>query len=527
MNTLQNVYEKNKKWLCFLLISTFLWGLAAHGYAFMHSNFSHDSLNEFDGNVISNSIKYQSGRFLVPLSRAIFRTNLTLPWMIGILSLFWAGLAAFLTIKIFKIESKITAFLLAGIFTANLTVSCTTATFIHDLDSNMLALLFAVAAVYFWQRGKWYWLPASVLVTVSLALYQAFILVTVTLVLFVCILETMNAEKFEKVFLAGIKAIGMLLVGGGMYYVAMKFVLHWKGFQNMTGQFQEIHNPLELSPATLVYLVEELYYKYFKRMGTVVSPYPEAVTIAASVVLLMVFLVALAVGLSNRKIPILQKLLCVGLIVLLPFAMNLLHMVTGTHELMRFAYWLAYLLVLLMADWLVKWLQAKNCRFLTEGREWLAKLPKIISAVMIGLLLYSNVQVANVFYLKKDLEHEGYASLMTRILYRIEDYDAYEPGVTPVVLVGLPEQFQDVIPGFEDYTMPNGVQISDVMTIMGRERAQAYFDYYMNSPILFAEYAIWDAVGEDPDVLQLPNYPDDDCITMVDGTLVVKLGDSK
>ena len=344
--------------------------------------------------------------------------------------------------------------------------------------------------------------------------------------LFGCILDTMNEKKFAKVFFAGIKAIGMLLAGGTMYYVAMKFVLHWKGFQNMTGQFQEVRNPLELSPATLAYLVEELYYKYFKRMGTVVSPYPEEVTIAASVVLLTVLLVALVVGLSNRKIPIVQKLLCVGLIVLLPFAMNLLHMVTGTHELMRFAYWLAYLLVLLMADWLVKWLQTKNCRFLTEGREWLAKLPKIISAVMIGLLLYSNVQVANVLYLKKDLEHEGYASLMTRILYRIEDYDAYEPGVTPVVLVGLPEQFQDVIPGFEDYTMPNGVQISDVMTIMSRERAQAYFDYYMNNPILFAEGDTWEAMGENPDVLQLPNYPDDDCITMVDGTLVVKLGDS-
>lgn len=500
--------------------------MVSHGYAFMHANFSHDSLNEFDAGAWGNEWKIYIGRYAVPTYRMIFRTNLTLPWLIGLLALVWITLAVFVTLKVFKSESKLTAFLVCGVYTANLTVSTTTATFINDLDANMLALLLAVLAVYVWQQGRWYWIPAALLVTASLSLYQSYVLVAVVLVMFVCILDTIHLEKLSKVLISGIKSIFMLLIGGGLYYVIMKSLVSWNNPQGAPGQFKEAFNPLELQPEALLDLIQELYYKYFKRMGTVVSPYPEEVTIAASVVLLMVLLVALAVGLSNRKIPILQKLLCVGLVVLLPFAMNLLHMVTGTHELMRFAYWLAYLLVLLMADWLVKWLREKNFKVLADGKAWLVKLPKCISAAMIGLLLYSNVQVANVFYLKKDLEHEGYASLMTRIMYRIEDYDAYEPGVTPVVLVGLPEQFQDVIPGFEDYTMPNGVQISDVMTIMSRERAQAYFDYYMNSPILFAEDAIWEAVGEDPDVLQLPNYPDDDCITMVDGTLVVKLGDS-
>ena len=83
MNRLAEKIEENKKWLIFSLIAVFLWGFAAHGYCFTNSSFSHDSLNEFNGADGSNLWKVQLGRFVAPLYRVIFRTNLTLPWMVS------------------------------------------------------------------------------------------------------------------------------------------------------------------------------------------------------------------------------------------------------------------------------------------------------------------------------------------------------------------------------------------------------------------------------------------------------------
>ena len=64
--------EKNR--LTTIFLATFLWGLAAHGYALLNFTISHDSLNEF---WVFHSMGYYSGsvaqwkialgRFLTPV----------------------------------------------------------------------------------------------------------------------------------------------------------------------------------------------------------------------------------------------------------------------------------------------------------------------------------------------------------------------------------------------------------------------------------------------------------------------------
>lgn len=512
----------------FALVSTFIWGMAAHGYMFMQSNFTHDSLAEFNGERFGNTLKIITGRFLSPANRTLFRTSLTLPWLIGVLSLLWIGLSVFFTLRIFRIESKVSAFLVAGIFTANLTVSCTVATFIHDLDADMLALLFSVIAVFFWRKGNWSWLIGAVCVMLSLAFYQSYITVTIVLVMFACILDVIYEKKFKTVFQDGIKSIGMLILGGGLYYLMLQIVSHVAGVSISRGASNSMDRPLGMPWNDFVYLTKEAYYKYFKRMATVLSPYGAEVTNAITFLLFLIVVFILILGLWRSKTPIVGKLLCVGLFILLPFAINLMHILTYgfAHELMRFSYWLSYLFVLLLIDWLIKEFDLNRVITSKIGLQKLLQLPVILSLVLVFSLLYSNVQVANVFYLKKDLEHKSYASLMTRVLYRMEEYPDYKAGETPVVMVGRPEQINSVIPGFEDYTMPNGVQVSDVMTIVDKSRCEMYFMLYLNNPAVFASDSVWNQMLLNPQVQQMPNYPDQNCIAMIDDTLVVKLGDA-
>ena len=74
MTNLSQIWEKEKKLILFTLAATFLWGFLAHGYGIIDSNFSHDSLTEFNGLIFGNHLKIRVGRFFVPLYRNFSRT---------------------------------------------------------------------------------------------------------------------------------------------------------------------------------------------------------------------------------------------------------------------------------------------------------------------------------------------------------------------------------------------------------------------------------------------------------------------
>lgn len=528
MNKHLQAFEKNKKELYISLAATFLWGLLAHGYCFLHSNFSHDSLNEFNSAIFGDAWKIQLGRYFIPVYRSLFHPELTYPWLIGVLSLLWCGLAVYLVTRIFRIENKGLIVLTAGIFTVNLTFSATAATFIHDLDCDMLALLFSVAAVYCWKAHPWGWLAGAVLVMLSLAIYQSYITVTIVLIMFICILDLLDGISFREVFCKGLKAVGMLLLGGIAYYITMKAAMRITNISMLTGKYNTVDKPLEMlswSGWLFQYMIKTTYLTWYDKLVHVISPYP-TLSVLSSKALLAFICGCFFLGLLSRKVRILEKLLCAVLILLLPFAMNLMYFLTieQSHELMRFALWLTYLLALLLGRWLAGYLTQWKCRFVPVKLEKIAHLPLMAAALLVTVLIYGGVQTANAMYLKKDLEHDAYLSLMTRIVYRIEAVDEYIPGETPLVMVGLPEQIEEVAPGFETYRDPNGMYYSDVLLYSVRERWQRYFDFVLMNPAVFANETVWNNLLQDPQVAAMPAYPEPGCIAMMDDVMVVKLG---
>ena len=526
MNNLRQCFARNKKWLLFSLMATFMWGLAAHGYGFLHSSFTHDSLTEFNGALFGNHFKLTSGRFISPIYRAVMRTPLTLPWMIGLLALLWIGLSVFLLVKIFRMDSKVLVALTAGILSVNLTVSATAATFLHDFDCDMFALLCTVLAVYLWRSHPRGWILGAPFVMFSLAIYQSYITVSISLAMFVCILRLLDGDSFQDVFKDGLKAIGMLLLGGVLYGIGLKAAQRLTHISLSSGNYNSLDKALELDWNTFVSLFQESYTKFYSRLVNAISPFP-SVTSKISTLLLMIACGICAVSLLNRKVRWPEKLLCLGLLLLLPPAMNLMHILTmgNAHELMLYAFWLTWLFVLLLAWHLVKWLKNGSFRLSIPGNSRLAEIPKYVCLLLVFVLIYSNVQTANAMYVKKDLETNAYRSLMTRVLYKIEDYDDYEPGSTPVAFIGTSDQINEVIPGFEKYRDPNGMYFADVLVFMELDQCQAYFRYILNNPMVFADYGKWQELKASETVAAMPCYPDDGCLQMVDGVLVVKLGE--
>lgn len=526
MNLLSDKIKQNRKVLLICLISVFLWGLAAHNYGFVHSSFSHDSLFEFNGDGLSNYIRLRNGRFLSPVCRQLFRTDLTLPWLIGVLGLSWIGLSVFFTAKIFRIEQPVLLVVLSGFFAANLTVSSTIATFMHDFDCDMLALLFSGLAVFSWQKGKWGVVPGAACVMCSLALYQSYICVSITLVMLVCMMALLDGDSLGTVLVQGLRGCAMLLLGGGLYFVALKAVRMITGIGLLSGAYNSLDSPLrilEMSWFDIKYLLKETYTIFFERLIQVVSPFP-AVTGFATKILLGLSAALLLANIVAGRVRIGQTLLLLVLTALLPLGMNMMHLITlgsTSHELMIYAYWLIYLLPLLLGHRLMARAGAAAGKWGVPALR-LSRWTQAACVLIVLVLICANVQTANAMYLKKDMEQNAYLSVMTRVVYRMEEAEGYVPGETPVVMVGLPQQINEVIPGFEAYRKPNGMWMSDVLNYDDSGHWAAYFKYILQNPAKITDGA---QMLQDPRVQAMPCYPKKGCVAFIDGTMFVKLSE--
>lgn len=515
MNAMIQKIKPDKPALYASLGATYLWGLLAHAYCFFDNNISHDSLNEFHAAIFGNDIKIGSGRIFVPLYRDLLRGDVTLPWLIGMLSLLWLALTVFLVVRIFRMESKGLIFLTAGIFTVNISVCATAATYIHDLDCNMFSLLLAVGAVYLWQERGWGWLPGALLLAISMGIYQSFLFTAITLVMMVCLLWLMDGRSFDEVFGKGIKAVGMVLLGGIAYYFLLKVSRGMTGITLSSGEYNSLDQMLELTPSLVVQLLGQCYRDFFWRLLNAYSSYPGILVKAATAVLLLIG--AAAIGKALLTIRWKERLLLLVLTALLPLGMNGIYVLTlgKSHDLMVYTIWLSWLLVLLLSRWLR---EKGNARW----RTW----QKSICTFLTVVLLYGSVQFANGMYLKKDMEHDAYLSMMTRIADRMERYEGYVPGETPVVFVGTPQAMNYVAPGFKDYWNVTGMTSYDVIMAPEKSRFQAYFDYVLGIPVLLAEDGIWFYQIQCEESAAMPRYPANGCMRMVEGVLVIKLGDA-
>lgn len=523
MHAIAERLAQNKKQLYLSLAATFIWGLFAHGYAFGSNIFSHDSLRELHAEILGNEIKMGSGRVLTPIYRELLGSDVTLPWLAGLLSLLWIGLAVFLIVRLFRVESPVLVCLIAGVCTTNIAVSATIATYIHDLDCYMFSMLCAVASVYSWRNHRFGWLIGAPFAAASLGIYQSFIFVAVTLVMMVCIMDLLNERDFKAVFMDGIKAIGMLVLGGVLYYVMMKVILAQVGIALTKGDYNSLDRALTLSPENFLPQILSAYKDCFARMIDAYSSYPSILVRCGTILLLASSIFAVTVGLLSRKVHLLEKILCALLVILLPLGMNMIHVLTvgKNHDLMTYPIWLVYVLALLLADWLLgKWKNADG-----HGRlAWLARGQRTLCLVLVFVLVYGNVRFANGMYMKKSLEHEAYMSLMTRVVARMEMMEDYVPGETEVVIVDLPEHLNEVMPGFKDYWNVIGMTKPDMIYIDARDRFQAFFDYMMGLPILLADEDTWNAGAFLEAVQQMPVYPARGSMQMLDGVLYVKLG---
>ena len=510
---IQRFWSANWKMIVFCIAAAFVWGFAAHGYTMVNFQLSHDSLDGLYAAGRENAHKIELGRVLAPAYRWFFRGMFAMPWLTGILAFVWIGLGVWMIASALDLSSRVQIVLLAGLMTANLTVTSLAGTFVHDLDQDMFAMMTACLAVLMWQKRPRGWLIWGALAAaVCLGLYQSFISVSIGLIMIIALMQLLRGEKVWTVVRRGLEGAAMLAIGGVLFWLLTKGVLAMTGIE-MADRNNSLSVMEKLRLSSLPRLVKGLYrnwWEYYMAMPTSWLT-PRLIRLVNAALMLFAGLAVNLVTVFRKDLSLGQKGLVILIALLLPLGLNVCYILTSgfMHHLMQYAFVLFYLLCLLLANRLCE--RGTLCRAGGFVR-WCCCAAALV-------ILWSGVQTANTYHFKKETSSLATNARMTGVYADMLDA-GYRPGETPLVVdgavpIGNPE-------GFEEAERVWGGDFQNAVTA-DRKSIRAYFQYVLGDAAAFCTDEQWDAVLSTPEAQTMPCYPDEGYITMVDDVMVVNL----
>ncbi len=499
----------DRKNLILALVSAVCFGLLAHGFAFSNILFSHDSLFEMGADTqFSDGYqrKISTGRYLQCLLYWL-RGELTIPWLLGIVSLIFLGVSSFLIWKIFQFPSPI---LVAGLLTTSLGITLTNATYSHEIDMFGLGFLCAVASVAVFDLQPKGWRIAPLLVVGACGFYQSFLSVAVVLMEMVILRDIFRGATLKNVLKKAFSGVAVLLSGVILYYFMFQVLLlltqvENTQFYNAVPSFSELFQSLfSLGEVGLLESIYENYYQFWRHPA---SQNPDLLRVIHLFLLLLVFLslVFLLRGLSLGN-----KLVVAVIFFLLPLTMNLSHLLSGfTHHLMESPFVLSYLLCYLVVF------------SLPSTFPWQKKAMSLVS-FLLAMVIWMCVVYANQFYLKKQVAYDNTISTLNRIIVEMEQVEGYVVGETPVVFAGTlslnqgsvaPDIFSRIW-GLGSYPHQYATTYVETYPVFMK-----YIMAYPNEIIVDASFA------ETLLTPEIPFFPYKGYCQMVDGYLLVRLSE--
>ena len=452
------------------------------------------------------------GRWFLPIASAL-STFYDLPWVTGLIAVLLYGLGAVCICQMFGVRKYFTAGLIgAGV----VTFPTVTSVLMYNYVADSYALSFLLACVAaLWMTGeKPQYLPAVLLIALSVGIYQAYITVTIMLLLCYLIRMAMAPDTKIKPLLAQMgKFLLAGIVGMVLYYLILMLILKLTGTELL--EYQGMGDALSLSGLDLagsLYTIKESFMGYFFDFSKGIRVFPVVNIIVFGCTL--VFYLADAI---RNKLK-LANLLVVGVCgVALPFGASALAFINSSvdyHNLMKMGFFVFYLFLILQY----------------EQQEW--KKPKwnkvqswLVLAVT-GVLIVHNILVANISYHKLNMAYEKSYGTLIRIADRIDQTEGSAACGRILVLgelSGSEAYSSDIAPDMTGTT--DGFIIrADDETVGQSVLCSALNDYcHKNYEFLAGEEKA--ALLAKFDTGSMENWPGKNCVCIVDDVIIIKLSD--
>lgn len=440
------------------------------------------------------------GSWAQPLYAAL-RGNLSAPMLVGLLSCFYLALTAAVAAQALHIRARLPLTLLCGVLSLNACVTAINASQLHIADACFLALLLCVLGAAVAGRGWAGTAAAAVLFGAGAALRAQMLSAGAALLMLIALRMLLEGER-------PCAALGLL--GRGALALAAGAALHVAGYAVMTRRYGlDWEAALQGPPGATQGGLAGVWLEPIRQILQPMTAYRAlggvlgALLLAGGIVLLVLLLRGRGKGVCA---------LAALLALVLPFALNLPvfagEALSSTAQ--TGACWLLTAGVLMLFD-------------LWERKQPMGRAAGTALGAGVGVLLLSAVIFSNQVYLKKNLEQQSTLSVMTRVLDRVERTEGYDPGVTPVALLGTLEDSPLAMnrAGFEPLADFDAAQNNFAAT--NPEELTWYLWEVMGYPCNLVSYYEAEQLAQREDVQAMPVFPAAGSCQMIDGTVVVRL----
>lgn len=454
------------------------------------------------------------GRWFLPVACA-FSSFYDLPFFNGMLAIVFYALGAVCVCRLFNVQKKITAALI-GAVAVSFPVVTSVLMYNYVADGYGVAFfLSALAAVLLTKDKLRYYALGAVLIALSAGIYQAYITVTITLLL--CKLITDILHQNVSFGAIGKKGLWMLLSGAAgvaLYFAVLKILLGV--FSTELIEYQGISGTASLSGIDLagfLYTMKETFISCFFDFSNGVNVY-----VVLNALLLLLTLTYYIIDIVKTKLyqkPLHLLAVVVLSALLLPgaCALALLNPAVDYHNLMRMGYLVFYLFFLLLYE--------KRER----GRETDTCLKRWIVLIVSLVLVANQVVIANVSYHKAQIAYEKSYGVLIRIADRIEQTPETEQCKKLLVVGALDDSEAYSVELTPDLTgITDGYILRADDEIVGQSVLCAALNDYCGKEYTFISGTEKAALLEKEEIKAMKQWPSQNCVVVIEDIVVIKLG---
>ena len=449
------------------------------------------------------------------LSVVCFPSSLyDLPFLNGIISILFHALGAVCICKILNIQKKITASLIGAVIVSFPTVT-SVMMYGYVADGYSIAFFLSTLAAMYMTNEKPKYILAALLIAFSLGIYQAYITVTIMLVLLKLIDEIIYDDASFGIILK--KSVRMLLtgiLGVALYSVILKVLL--EVFSARLLDYQGINETASLSNIDLLgslYVIKETFLNCFFDLSKGINVYVVLNIFSLLFTLAHYIKYIVKNNLYKNYANILLLIVLSVMIIVGAGALAFVNAGVDYHNLMLMGYCVFYLFFLVLYE---------------RGADKNEKHAKIKcwTLLITAILIISNqVVISNVSYHKAQIAYEKSYGVLVRIADRIEQTKG-SGECDKILVIGA-------LDNSEDYSVnltPDITGITDGYIIraddetVGQSVLCSALSDYCEKNYEFVSGEEKKEFLQREDVKFMGKWPEKDSVTVIDDTVIIKLG---
>lgn len=468
---------------------------------------NHDGLDSlyFDQNMIT------SGRWFLTVACGL-TSYYSLPWLIGILAIFWLGLTAVVLVAFLEVQDRVAIVLISSLLMVFPALASTFA-YAFTMDGYMLALFLAAAAALCVKKWKWGFVPGAVCLAFSLGTYQAYLPFAVILSIYGILMQAMSSATIRDKFRNALRYLYMGILGLALYYSILQLLLKIQGKE--LASYQGIEDlgrgPFSGGIVGLLQTIRNMYYDFFafSLRGNVLmnNLFSTAAVIGLLSVTIIMF-VRLAVNHKWWKNPWFYILLTL-LVVVLPPASNLIQLISSGvsyHLLMRYQ-WVLYLILPI----------AFIARYRRNQSVWADWCVLLCAAV----LVINYAVTDNIAYSNLQKRYEKTYAYCVRLLDRIEQTPGYYQGI-PIAMIGVVSDESYPMTDITQDVTSNMIGMNGDVLLYTGNNYELFIRNYLGATLNILPPEVMEEIYYSEEYRAMDSFPGADSVKLVDGVIYVK-----